>query len=142
LPAEAVDALLEVAGPGKEIPLIMCEFRHFGGAFARQPEHANAVSGRGAPYSYWVLGPMFPGLDAIVPGVGNAVYDALKEWRYAGAPVNFLGHTPAAEVAAAWEPEIYQRLLAIKKTVDPTNVFRFGHTLAPLTIPEQAPPSP
>ena len=78
LPADAIDKLLEVAGPGVDIPLVMAEVRHLGGALGRQPEHPNAVAGRDAAFTFWCLGPMFPGLDAIVPGVGHATLAAMR----------------------------------------------------------------
>ncbi|MCE3552938.1 FAD-binding protein [Pseudonocardia sp. RS11V-5] len=46
LPAEAVDALLAVAGPQADVPLAMVEIRLLGGAIARRPEVPNAVASR------------------------------------------------------------------------------------------------
>ena len=46
------------------------------------------------------------------------------------APVNWLGPSASpAEIAAAWRPEVFQRLLAVKERVDPENMFRFGHAI-------------
>jgi hypothetical protein len=140
LPVEAIDKLLEIAGPGVEVPLVMAEIRHLGGALARQPEHPNAVAGRDAAFTFWCLGPMFPGLDAIVPGIGHATLAAMKPWAANGSLLNFLGdRTSREQVAECWAPDVYARLMSIKQAVDPTNVFRFGHALAPvLVVPDQA----
>jgi FAD/FMN-containing dehydrogenase len=47
--------------------------------------------------------------------------------------VNFLGHAATPEqVAAAWaSSETVQRLRRLKAELDPTNMFRGGHALAP-----------
>ena len=44
LPAEAVDALLAVAGPGSGSPQVIVELRMLGGAFARPAAHRSATS--------------------------------------------------------------------------------------------------
>jgi hypothetical protein len=143
LPPDAIEKILEVAGPGVDFPIVMAEVRHLGGALARMPESPNAVAGRDAAFTWWVLGPMFPGLEAIVPGIGYGLLDALKPWAASGSLLNFLGDRTAKEqVAECWSPEVYERLMSIKRTVDPANLFRFGHALEPvLVVPEQAPPT-
>jgi FAD/FMN-containing dehydrogenase len=139
LPSEALDALLAAAGSDVEIPLVMVEIRHLGGALGREPAVPNAVPGRDAKFSFWCLGPMFPGLDAIVPGVGHHMLDVMRPWAAAGRLMNFLGDaTSREEVAGAFDAGTYERLCRIKKTVDPQNLFRHGHALEPvITLPEQ-----
>jgi FAD/FMN-containing dehydrogenase len=130
LPAEAVDALIDAAGPGVELPLIIVELRHLGGALARQPEVPNAVSGRDGQFTITVLGPAVPELAEAVPAAGAAVLHAVEPWATGTALLNFLGAaTTPEQVAAAWEPATHRRLLAVKDAVDPANVFRFGHAL-------------
>ncbi|MBV9292833.1 MAG: FAD-binding oxidoreductase [Frankiales bacterium] len=131
-PAEAADALLAVAGPDVDVPLIFAEIRHMGGALSRPAAVPNAVAGRNAAFSLFVLGPMAPGLELAVPAAGSSVIDALAPWHTSGRLVNFLGTTdrgPAA-VAAAYEPETAARLLALKDRFDPQGLFRHGHALA------------
>ena len=130
LPAEAVDRLLEVAGPDVEVPLIMVELRLLGGALGRQPVVPNAVSGREGAFGLYVLGPVAPGLEEVVPAAGGRVVAAVLPWLTGTAQLNFLGDatTPDA-VGTAWEPDVHRRLLEIKKRVDPENLFCFGHAL-------------
>ena len=128
LTAETVDALLAAAGPDVEVPLAMVEIRQLGGALGRPAPVPNAVTGRSAPWSAFVIGPMVPGLTEVVPHVGRGVLAALAPWTTPGALVNFLGDvTGPDEVLAAWEPEARERLLAVKRAVDPGNVFSGGH---------------
>ena len=130
LPAEAVDALLDAAGPQRDVPLVVAELRLLGGALARQPKVPNAVAGRDAAYSVFVLGPAVPELAQVVPAVGRGVLDALRPWAAPGCMVNFLGDVEGpAEVAAAFPPAVAERLLEIKRAVDPDGLFSFGHAL-------------
>jgi hypothetical protein len=128
LPAEAVDALLAVAGPQAQIPIIMVELRLMGGALARQAAVPNAVAGRDGAFSMLVLGPLVPELADVVPAVGRGVLGALAPWKAAGTPVNFLGDVSGPEeVAAAYPPGVHERLAEVKAAVDPGRVFSFGH---------------
>jgi hypothetical protein len=130
LPEAAVDTLLAAAGPDVDIPLVLVELRLMGGALARQPRVPNAVSGRDAAFSMFVLGPLVPGLEEIVPAVGGGVLEAMSPWLTGTSQLNFLGDalTPEA-VGMAWAPETHRRLLAVKAQVDPANLFCNGHAL-------------
>ncbi|NJC65837.1 FAD-binding oxidoreductase [Planosporangium flavigriseum] len=126
LTPEVVDAILAAAGPQVELPLVMVELRHLGGALSRQADVPNAVPGRGAGFSFFVLGPLFPGLEGIVPAVGGAVLDAVTPFITPGTPLNFAGKATPDQLLAAWAPEDRERLLQIKEEYDPANMFRFG----------------
>jgi hypothetical protein len=130
LSSEAVDTLLEVAGPDSNKVLSMVEVRLMGGALGRQPAVPNAVSGREGAFSLLALGVLAPGIEELVPGAGEAVLEAMTPWSTGTSMLNWLGEasTPA-EVARAWSPEVHQRLMEVKRAVDPGNVFRFGHAL-------------
>jgi FAD/FMN-containing dehydrogenase len=132
LTEETVDAFLAAAGPEVQVPLVMAELRLMGGALARQPRVANAVAGRDAAWSVLVLGPMVPELAEVLPMVGRGVLAALQPWTAPGCMVNFLGDVSGpAEVAAAYPPAVADRLLALKRAVDPAGVFSFGYALDP-----------
>ncbi|TKJ30287.1 FAD-linked oxidase [Blastococcus sp. CCUG 61487] len=129
LPAEAVDALLEVAGPDVEVPLIMVELRQLGGALSRPAAVPNAVAGRDAAYSAWVLGLMAPPLVDVVPAAAGAVIDRLAPWAARGSLLNFLGPAGPQEVGALWSDGDLARLKALKRRLDPDGVFRHGHVV-------------
>ena len=76
LPPEAVDALVAAAGDGSGSPLIMVEIRQLGGALARGPRVPNAVAGRGAAWTVYVVGVGVPELAGVVPMLGRGVLDA------------------------------------------------------------------
>jgi FAD/FMN-containing dehydrogenase len=130
LPAEAIDAVLATAGPGTEVPLIMAELRHMGGALSRQPAVPNAVSGRSAAFSVFTLGPGVPALAQAVPAAAGRLFDALAPWHSPEQLINFLGSdlTPD-EVAAAYPAKVAARLQAAKGQFDPHGLFRHSHTL-------------
>ncbi|PWW21943.1 FAD/FMN-containing dehydrogenase [Geodermatophilus normandii] len=130
LPAEAVDAFLAAAGPDVQVPLVMAEIRQMGGALARPARVPDAVPGRDAAWSVFVIGPMVPELAEVVPAVGRGVLAALAPWAAPGGMVNFLGDVSGPdEVLAAWSPEAAERLLAVKRAVDPGDVFSTGYAL-------------
>ncbi|MFZ2013265.1 MAG: FAD-binding oxidoreductase [Nocardioides sp.] len=130
LPSEAVERLLDVAGPDSGSSLAMVELRLMGGALRREPRVPNAVSGRGGAYSLLTLGVLAPGLEDLVPRSGAGVHDALTPWSTDTVPVNWLGDaTTPEQVARAWHQDVHARLLQVKHEVDPANLFRFGHAL-------------
>ena len=130
LPGDAVDAVLEAAGPGREVPLVMVELRHLGGALGRPAAVPNAVAGRDAAFSVFVLGPSAPGLEEAVPAAGHAVLAALAPHATASRLVNFLGEDTDPEVVAtAWSPADAARLGRLKAAYDPHGLFRVGHCL-------------
>lgn len=131
LPAEAVDALLATAGPEVDVPLIMAELRHMGGALRRPPEVPNAVAGRDAAYSLFLLGPEAPGVGRAVSLAGAAVLEALAAWRASQRLVNFLGSEDETRaVTRAYPAEVAARLSELKDRFDPHGLFRYGHTLS------------
>ncbi len=128
LTEEGVDALLAVAGPQAQVPLMMVEIRLLGGALARPAKVPNAVPGRDAAFAMLVLGPGVPELAEVVPVVGRAALGALAPWKAPATLINFLGDVAGPqEVAAAYPPGVYQRLAEVKAAVDPGRVFSFGH---------------
>jgi hypothetical protein len=130
LTEDAVDALLAAAGPQLDIPLIMAEIRLMGGALGRPATVPNAVPGRSGAYSLLVLGPAVPQLAQVVPAVGKGVLAAMAPWRAPESMINFLGDVSGPEeVAAAYPPAARERLLEVKRTVDPDGVFTFGHAI-------------
>lgn len=113
------------------------DIHHLGGAFGRVPAEATAFPNRSA--QYWVNAyATWEGadLDATATSWARGVHAALRPYAAAGEYVNFLGSdgpasdAPAAALAA-YGPETLRRLVALKRRLDPDNVFRLNHNIPP-----------
>ncbi len=123
-------ALLQVAGPSADTPLIMVELRPLGGALARPTAGRDAVSGRDAGWSLLGIGVLAPPVAELVPGGIAALLDALRPWATGFTMVNFHGRPrDAADRARAWPAATYDHLKQAKRRYDPTNMMRFGHAV-------------
>ena len=92
-PAEAVDALLALTGPGSASPQVLVEVRQMGGATARAGEHESAFCARGAAYSLLSVG------IAGTPGVeahADKVLEAMEPWTGGHRLPNFTLRTPTS----------------------------------------------
>jgi hypothetical protein len=107
----------------------MVELRHLGGALSRPAEVPNAVAGRDAAYSAWVLGPMAGPVAEVVPTVAGSVIGALSPWAARGSLLNFAGGVGPREVGALWADGDRARLVHLKKRLDPDGMFVHGHVV-------------
>ena len=130
LPAEALDAFVEIAGAGAQFPLLSVELRHLGGELLRpRPEHG-ALSSIDAQYAMFAVGMVpAPELEAPVRGQVQAVKDAIAPWSARHMYLNF-AETPR-EAATFWTEQAYHRLRRIKAAVDPENIIRANHPVPP-----------
>jgi len=123
-PAEAADALLELAGPGSPSPQILVEVRQMGGETARAGAHDSAFCSRDAAYSVLIVG------IAGVPGAvehADSVLDALGPWVGRHRLPNFTFH--ADEFASAYDDWTLARLRRAVRTYDPSGVMAFAQVL-------------
>jgi FAD/FMN-containing dehydrogenase len=135
LPAEAVDALADVATSG--LPLLGVEVRLLGGATARPATTPNAVAGRGAAYSVLALGVLAPPIAAVVPDALEAVVATVRPWATGGSLLNFaggVGAAPEERARAGWDAGDLERLVRIRKQVDPGNVLGAAARWQPRTL--------
>jgi len=103
------------------------ELRGLGGEFGRVPRDATAFAHRDAE-ALLVAGVMLP------PGAPDTSGHSLAAWaRVAahgtGSYIGFLGADAAADTA--YPPMTYERLTAIKRHYDPTNILRRNHNIRP-----------
>lgn len=123
-PAEAIEALLRLTGPGSGSPQVLVEVRQMGGATARAGDHASAFSSRDAAYSLLTVG------IADVPGVeahAEAVLEALDPWTGGHRLPNFT-FAPEEYVDAFDEPT-RARLRRAMRAYDPDGVMAIGQVL-------------
>jgi FAD/FMN-containing dehydrogenase len=57
--------------------------------------------------------------------------DGMKPWQGERRYANNLAPDEAADAAAIYGPERYERLASIKKNYDPANMFRLNHNVIP-----------
>ncbi len=126
LPAEAVDELVRVTGPGSGSPLLSVEVRHLGGALGRpRPEHA-ALASVEAGYALWGVGiAATPELSAASEAQVGAVKEALSPWTARHMVLNFA--ETKRDPQTFWTAEAYARLCRLKETIDPGDLFRSNH---------------
>ena len=127
-----VDAVLRVAGD-RTAGVFLVEARHTGGALARQPEDAMAFSFR----SPWFISALAaaPTAQALEGGRRSvlSLIEALKPDLTGEVLINIVDPAVASPqvTRSAYSVENYRKLVALKDTYDPANVFRFNHNIAP-----------
>jgi hypothetical protein len=130
-PAAAQDKLVELVGPDSQTTMWIAELRALGGAWDREPAVPNAVATRGLPYV--LLGVEVAPLseEQRLKESIAALLDGMAPWQGDRRLVNNLAPEEAADGVAIYGPERYARLAAVKKTYDPTNMFRINHNVVP-----------
>ncbi|GAA2027857.1 FAD-binding oxidoreductase [Agromyces tropicus] len=126
LPDAAIDALVGVAGPGVEIPLMFAELRHLGGALARPAD--GALARLDGAYALFAASPApTPEMAAAGTEATSAVAAALSPWSTGGAFLNFADREVA--VASAFGADDWERLVEVRREVDPDGVFAAAHPI-------------
>jgi FAD/FMN-containing dehydrogenase len=130
LPAQAVDELVRVAGPGAGSPLLVVELRHVGGEMSRARPGNGALAAVAAPY-LMVAGGLAPTEQAaaVMAAHVEIVKSAMSGWA-AGQTYLNLTETQV-DPARFWSPQAYDRLRRIKAAVDPANLIRANHPVPP-----------
>jgi FAD/FMN-containing dehydrogenase len=103
-----------------------------GGAVARVPADATAFGDRSEPFLLNVLASTFTadGYDDAVSWAQD-LYGAMEPALSGGTYVNFLSNEGEERVRDAYGEQKYERLVALKDTYDPTNLFRLNQNIAP-----------
>jgi FAD/FMN-containing dehydrogenase len=135
LSPEAISALVEVAVAGSGSPLIVLEIRHLGGAMGREPAQPSAVGHRDSRFVMHAIGATpTPEVAELVRAHHARLAGAMRPFATGATYVNFLDLAQATpeRVRAAYSPEDWDRLVALKERYDPENLFRFNRNI-PLT---------
>jgi hypothetical protein len=131
LPDEAVDTLVEHAtrplSPLSQVVLIPG-----GGAIARVGDNDTAFGQRHCPWnihylSIWVDPAETPRQIAHT----RTMAGAMKPWSAGHTYLNFIGDEGTDRVVAAFTPEKFKRLQALKDKWDPANLFRHNQNIPP-----------
>jgi FAD binding domain/Berberine and berberine like len=129
LPPEAISALVGVAGPGVESPLLSVELRHLGAAAGRAPDSGGAVSKIDAPFAMFAVGmAITPQMAAAVEASIPPLDEALAPYRADRSYTNFAEERSRAEELFG---DAYARLREVKAKYDPSDLIRANHPVAP-----------
>jgi hypothetical protein len=129
-PQAAIDALVALAGPDADTPLLSIEVRHLGGALARPAPGGGAQPNVGAGYAVFAVGfTPTPELVGPVRAHAQAVKDALSPWHASYDYYNFK-ETPAA-ASTVLPAASYRHLQEIKASYDPDQAIIAAHPVWP-----------
>jgi FAD/FMN-containing dehydrogenase len=134
LSPEVISALVEVASADSGSPLIILEIRQLGGALSREPARPSAIGHRDSRFIMMgIAATPTPEVAELVEAHLVRVAEAMRPFATGATYVNFLDLEEATpeRVRAAYSPEIWERLVALKDRYDPGNVFRFGRNILP-----------
>ena len=102
---------------------------------SRVDREATAFNHRDVQYSFMSLGVCTDPAEAEqCVRWARECWEAMQPFSTGGVYVNYLGREAdegAERLQAAYGPEKYQRLVALKNTYDPTNLFRLNQNIKP-----------
>ena len=128
LPADAVSAFVQAAGPGSGSPLLAAELRQLGGALARVPEEHGALARLDAAYALFAVGiAPTPEIGAAVAGHAQALAGAMAPWATGTSYLNF-AEVPT-DVRSGYDEQTYARLRAVRTAVDPDGLIHANHPI-------------
>jgi hypothetical protein len=105
---------------------------HLGGAVSRVGTDETAVDHREALYNFLIVGMWADTvMDAQVIGWVRELWGALQPFSSGGLYVNYEAEHDRGRVQAAYSPAKYARLVAVKTTYDPMNLFRLNQNILP-----------
>jgi FAD/FMN-containing dehydrogenase len=136
-PAEGVDALVELEGPGVDSPLTSIEVRALGGALATPAPDAGALAALEAPFCWFAFG--FAPVPQAVPPARARVEDVhriLGPWDFGRRYMNFTEVPVDAD--QLYPSETAHRLRELRARYDPDGLLQANH---PIVAEGQAAPA-
>ena len=131
LPDEAIDTFVGHA-TNPVSPLTTILVFPGGGAISRVDDDAMAFGQRSAPWNVHYLSMWADPADTEANiAYTREIASAMKPWTTGRAYLNFIGDEGAGRVEAAFGPEKFARLQALKDEWDPTNLFRHNQNIPP-----------
>jgi FAD/FMN-containing dehydrogenase len=126
-----VVATLMEHGPEMGSPASSFYFQHLGGAIAEGSAETAAFGHRDAAFDFTILGVWDNPAETPAHMAWARGLAAAMEPHATGVYVNNLGVEGADRVRAAYAPETWARLVALKRRYDPDNVFRLNQNIDP-----------
>ena len=128
LSPEAIETLLQMAGPKSGSPLGVVELRQLGGALARRAPGHGAVGGIDAEYVLFLCGmALDANMGAFMKDFAERVKDAMEPWSGPGQYLNFAEEQ--VDPSLSHEAGTWARLKAVKARMDPDNVIHANHAI-------------
>jgi FAD/FMN-containing dehydrogenase len=134
LDADTFERLVESVGADDSLGMAFVLLEGIIGAGRIEPEGGAAFGQRAATWNASALAIWeSPEDDEVAIGWARRVNDIVAPASLTGA--GYVNYSPVDEsrerVIAAYGPERYERLVAVKRRLDPENVFRFNHNIRP-----------
>ncbi|MBW9210802.1 FAD-binding oxidoreductase [Mumia sp. zg.B21] len=120
------EAVLALAGPGSDLPIMGLEVRHVGAATAVETSETDAVGFRDFDYTLTMLGAPDPALfGEVLPSVFARVEETVAPWRSPHLTPNWMADPrDPDEEARTWPAGVRARLAAVRAAYDPAHVFQ------------------
>jgi hypothetical protein len=116
-------------------PLCQVAIEELGGMVGRIDSDETAFAHRDKRYSLLIVGMSpDPAESDKICRWASEFWEAMRPFSSDGVYVNYLGQEAdegAERVKAAYGPEKYERLVALKNKYDPTNLFRRNQNIRP-----------
>jgi len=129
LPDEAVQTLLQHAGPESATMLMMVELRQLGGALGDEPAVRSAFCHREAAFNLHAVGILVPPIaDAVVADAAGLV-DGMQRWATGGRLPNFVSSADPAIIRSCYDDDTVAWLAALARQLDPRGVLAVGQVV-------------
>jgi len=129
LPDDAIDAVVDVAGPESGSPLLLAEFRHLGGALRRPAENGGALDKLDAEFVMLGIGMLMdPSLREPMTSALDELAGAVDPWAGEGGYFNYAERS--CDVDAILPAETCERLVQVKRSWDPDDHILANHSVA------------
>jgi FAD/FMN-containing dehydrogenase len=125
-----IDAMVEY-GDRIVSPITSVALWQMGGAVARVDEAATAFNGRGAAVTFNINGNSKTAEGFEAEREWARAYWSALEPHHTSVYVNFLMDEGEQRIRQAYGDAKYERLKALKRTYDPTNLFRLNQNIPP-----------
>jgi hypothetical protein len=122
----AIQALVEVAGPGSGSPLLMVELRQLGGAIGTPPAEHGALAKLSGSFALFAGGiPVSPEVGEAIHGHLARVLETMDPWDAGRRYLNFT--ESASDARAFFTDGALRRLQAVKAHYDAGDMFCSNH---------------
>jgi hypothetical protein len=126
---DAIDAVVDVAGPESGSPLLLAEFRHLGGALRRPAENGGALDKLDAEFVMLGIGMLMdPSLREPMSSALDELAGAVDPWALEGGYFNYAERS--CDVDAILPTETCERLVQVKRSWDPDDLILANHSVA------------